>query len=79
MKDNTIVIEDKEYIIISDVFVENNHYYLANQLDDNLASTDTYAFMIEEAEDGIISYEIVEDDEIKSILAQIFLPLIDKM
>lgn len=79
MKDNTMVIDNKEYIIISDVFVENSHYYLANQLDDNLASTDTYSFILEETKDEIISYEIVEDDEIKSILAKIFLPLIDKM
>ena len=79
MENNTVVIDNNQYTLISDVFVEDSHYYLASQLDNNLVSTDNYVFLLTAPEDENNTYKIVEDDEIKSILAKIFLSIIDKM
>ena len=73
MESKNIKIGNKVYVSICDVYLETKHYILADELDDNLVSLDNYVFLIEENE----TYELIEDEEIKSILAKLFLPLID--
>ena len=73
MESKNISIDNKVYVSICDVYLETKHYILADELDDNLVSLNNYVFIIEEND----TYELIEDEEIKSILAKLFLPLMD--
>ena len=78
MENRKINIENEIYMSISDLYFETKHYFLADQLDENLNFTDNYVFLLEEKEENNINYELIDDEKMKSILAKLFLPLIEK-
>lgn len=72
-KGQIITLEDNEkYLLLLDTVQEEHKFFYANKLSDDEKTTNIYEIFEETQEDGNTYMELVEDEEIKKFLINVF-------
>ena len=72
-KGQIITLDDNEkYLLLLDTIQEGHKFFYANKLTEDEKNTSEYEIFEETTEDGDTYMEIVEDDEVKEFLVNVF-------